>query len=77
MRPCLKQATSGLQVAKAEVEVREQASHLADMKAIQTEVESLRERLRAAQQQCSALEATASLVPGLKSQVSVLTKQVQ
>ena len=65
-----------MQVAKAEAEVREQAGRLADMKALQTEVESLRERLRAAQQQCNGLEATASLVPGLKSQVSVLTKQV-
>ena len=73
---CLKQAAIGLQVARAEAEVREQATRLSEMKALQTEVEALRERLRAAQQQCSGLEATASLVPGLKSQVSVLNKQV-
>ena len=72
----LKQALVAPQVAKAEAEVKEQARRLSETKALQTEAEALRERLRGAQQQCSALEATASLVPGLKSQVSVLTKQV-
>ena len=61
---------------EAQKEIRQQSSRLSDMKSLQGEAETLRERLNAAQRQCSSLEATSSLVPGLKSQVGMLTKQV-
>lgn len=63
-------------MGEAQEEIRQQSSRLSEMKALQGEAESLQERLSAAQRQCSSLEASASLVPGLRSQVGMLTKQV-
>jgi len=63
-------------MGEAQEEIRQQSSRLSEMRALQGEAESLRERLSAAQRQSSSLEASSSLVPGLKSQVGMLTKQV-
>ena len=76
MHPVVMQPLPHAQIEGAEGQIRQQSERLKDMSSVQGEAESLRERVSALQQQCCTLEATSSLVPGLKSQVSVLTKQV-
>ena len=66
-----------LQIDGAEGQIREQAERLSQMKALQGEADLLRDRLGELQQHSAAVEEEARLVPGLKSQVMVLTKQVR
>ena len=66
-----------LQIEGAEGQIREQAERLSHMKALQSEADSLRNRLGELQQHSAALDEEARLVPGLKSQVVALTKQVR
>ena len=66
-----------LQVDGAEGQIREQAERLSHMKTLQSEADSLRVRVEELQQHSADLEEEARLVPGLKSQVVVLTKQVR
>ena len=76
MRPVVMHPLPHAQIEGAEGQIRQQSERLKEMSSVQGEAESLRERVGALQLQCCTLEATSSLVPGLKSQVSVLTKQV-
>jgi hypothetical protein len=76
MHPVVLQPLPHAQIEGAEGQIRQQSERLKEMSSVQGEAESMRERVSALQQQCCMLEATSSLVPGLKSQVSVLTKQV-
>ena len=66
-----------LQIDSAEGQIREQAERLSQMKTLQSEADSLRARVEELQQHSADLEEEARLVPGLKSQVVVLTKQVR
>ena len=74
--PLVMQPLPHAQIEGAEGQIRQQSERLKEMSSVQGEAQSLRERVSALQQQCCTLEATSSLVPGLKSQVNVLTKQV-
>lgn len=65
-----------LQIEGAEGQIREQAERLSHMKALQSEADSLQSRLGELQQHSAATAEEARLVPGLKSQVTTLTKQV-
>ena len=66
-----------LQIDGAEGQIREQAERLSHMKTLQSEADALRVRMEELQQHSAAVEEEARLVPGLKSQVIVLSKQVR